>query len=158
MKLQVRREILTALSSIGTLYLDGLFYSFTLEPPKRSQKPCSIPQGSYDLTIRFSKKFQRLMPHVENVPGFEAIEIHWGNYPKDTEGCTLVGFVKGPPPDFIGQSKDAFGTLFNRLLAWAEANGGPDANGVYHCGTITYLNPYRPESPDVDGSVSGCDG
>lgn len=156
MRLQVNRETLTSNSTIGSLYVDDLFYCYTLEPPKREDKPCSIPEGSYELTIRLSPRFKRLMPHIESVPGFDGILIHWGNYPKDTDGCALVGYGRGV--DVVWESKDAFNTLFNRLLAWAESNGG-ETDGVYKCGTITYLDPHpAPVACDLDGEVSGAGG
>ncbi len=60
------------------------------------------------------------MPHVDNVPGFEGIEIHPGNKPEDTEGCLLVG--KMLLPDFIGNSREVFDQLFDRLQS-AQLNG-----------------------------------
>ncbi len=53
------------------------------------------------------------MPHVDNVPGFTGIEIHWGNFPKDTEGCTLVGTGQGK--DFVSHSVAEFDVLFQKL-------------------------------------------
>lgn len=55
------------------------------------------------------------MPHVENVPNFDGILIHWGNSQKDTEGCILVGETLGPNPDWIGSSRAAFTNLFIKL-------------------------------------------
>ena len=119
MKLLVTRKTFTALSTIGDLSVDGAFFGYTLEPPKRSEKPCCIPLGTYDVTIRYSSKHSRLIPHVENVPGFSEIEIHIGNFPRDTEGCLLIGNVASSVPDQILGSKVAFDCLF-RLLTEAK--------------------------------------
>ncbi len=53
------------------------------------------------------------MPHVEDVPNYTGVLIHWGNYAKDTEGCVLVGFTQAK--DFIGRSRDAFESVFNLI-------------------------------------------
>lgn len=121
MKLLVTRNTFTGLSTVGELAVDGLHFGYTLEPPKRDYKPHCIPLGTYDVTIRWSPKHARLIPHVENVPGFEEIEIHVGNFPKDTEGCLLVGKVKGAKPDYIGLSRVAFDDLFQRMADAKEA-------------------------------------
>lgn len=122
MKLLVNRNKFTGLSTEGTLLVDGQFSGFTLEPPNRDIKPCAIPPGTYDVTIRWSEKHKRLIPHVENVPGFEDIEIHIGNWPKDTLGCLLIGQKEGP--DFIEGSKLEFDELFRRMTE-AKAMGDP---------------------------------
>lgn len=115
MQLTVNRTTFTQLSAIGTLAVDGQHCAFTLEPPKREEKPCCIPMGSYDVKILWSEKHGRLLPHVQDVPGFSEIEIHIGNFPKDTLGCLLVGDYAGPNPDFIGGSKQAFDQLFLQM-------------------------------------------
>ncbi len=130
MNLLVTRKTFTTLSTIGDLAIDGAFFGHTLEPPKRDQKPCCIPVGTYDVSIRYSQKHVRLIPHVENVPGFSEIEIHVGNFPKDTEGCLLVGNVVNSTPDQILGSKVAFDCLF-RLLTEAKEKDEPI--------TITYM-------------------
>jgi|SRR6185437_13702687 len=141
MNLKVQRDKLTPQSTAGRMFIiDGQedFQCYTLEPAKRPDyiKPRAIPAGTYDLTIRFSEKHGRLIPHVENVPGFEAIEIHIGNYPKDTLACTLVG--KSREADFVGQSHAAFDALFDKLLAAAAP---ADEHGVRHVGRISYVDP-----------------
>ncbi len=115
MNLLVKRTDKTGVSTIGELLIDGEHFCFTLEPPQ------PIPLGAYPLTIRHSPRFQRDMPHVENVPGHEGILIHWGNWAKDTEGCLLVGITKGVINNFIGESKKAFEALFMRLSAYQGA-------------------------------------
>lgn len=124
--LLVKRNTFSQYSTIGELSVDGVQKYFTLEPPKHEPpvKPRAIPAGTYELAILYSPRFNRQMPHVLNIPDFEGILIHWGNYPKDTEGCLLVGNVKGPYPDFIGQSRAAFDELLTNLTA----------------GSITYVN------------------
>jgi hypothetical protein len=143
MNILVRRRWPDPKSLMGELLLDGKFECYTLEPPVKTDgsKPRAIPAGTYPLTIRFSPRFQRLMPHVENVPGFEEIEIHWGNFPKDTEGCTLLGSIMGT--DFVGHSRDEFDKIYDQLHAAFEA--GPQ--------TITYTGVPR-IAPDVDGEIS----
>lgn len=122
MKLLVKRTTKTSLSVIGELWIDGVFYCYTLEPPDRSEsiKPRAIPLGTYDVTIRQSPRFGRLMPHIEKVPDFSEVLIHWGNFPSDTLACLLVGKYKGPNPDFIGQSRLTFNPLFLRLTQTEE--------------------------------------
>src|SRR6185312_9631630 len=112
MKISVFRKWATSLSVIGEMTIDSqpkVIYS-TLEPPYGSPdvKPRAIPAGTYKVSYRFSPKHNMNVPHVENVPGFEDIEIHPGNFPKDTLGCCLVGLSRGPSPDFISASRPAF--------------------------------------------------
>lgn len=117
MHLTVTRRQGTALSTPGSLDINGVFECYTLEPRRdESQgKPFAIPLGRYQVQLLFSRKFGRVTPHVMNVPGFEAIEIHYGNYPADTEGCLLVGQTR--QTDFVGNSREAFGRLMEKLLA-----------------------------------------
>jgi Family of unknown function (DUF5675) len=129
MRVIVRRKWSTPASVCGELYLDDaeLPEADTLEPPYKQDgsKPRAIPAGTYDLTIRFSPRFNRLMPHVENVPGFEGVLIHWGNFPNDTEACLLVG--KTHQDNFVSHSIDEFNVLFKKLVDGMPA-------------TITYLD------------------
>lgn len=125
MLLEVRRKWLSPKTTIGELYIDGLFFCFTLEDfrrepgePKVPGETC-IPEGDYELLIGWSDRFQRDMPRVQNVPGFKGILLHWGNFPKDTLGCVLVGLSRGT--DEIGESRKAFAALFEKLVAARDA-------------------------------------
>lgn len=115
MELKVIRDRFTPLSTGGVLYIDGVQECYTLEPPKLDPpaKPRAIPVGCYAVTLRFSPKHNRNVPHVEDVPDFEAIEIHIGNYPHDTEGCLLVGSGRGT--DSVISSTPAFEALYSKL-------------------------------------------
>jgi hypothetical protein len=88
------------------------------------QNESAIPSGTYHVIIDYSKKFDRLMPLLLSVPGYEGIRIHWGNYAKDTDGCVLVGFVKAK--DFIGKSKDAFDSVFHLIQNAINLGDGVD--------------------------------
>lgn len=107
-----RRETYT----IGRLYVDGVRFCDTLEdtdrglrqdmalPVLRAKKRkgvTAIPTGRYRVTLGVkSPKYstrkqyefcQGYVPRLINVPCYDGILIHIGNYPKDTEGCILVG-------------------------------------------------------------------
>ena len=119
MHIRIERKYFSEHSTIGELLIDGEFFCHTLEPKWTEQdvKPRAIPEGTYSLTNRFSPKHGHSVPHVEKVPGFEEIEIHPGNYPKDTLGCCLVGKSYRPGlPDFIRDSREAFAGLMEQLL------------------------------------------
>lgn len=120
MNIHIHRTAKTANSTIGELLLGGNHFCYTLEPAVQPDtvKPRAIPLGTYDVTLRRSQRFDRIMPHVENVPDFLGVLIHWGNYPKDTVACLLVGYER--MPDFVGQSQKAFDALFLKLSEATE--------------------------------------
>ena len=97
MLINIVRQIFTKRSTIGQLSVDGVFLCYTLEPrADQSQgKPYCIPAGSYEVEPRFSPHMQAQVLAVKNVPGFTGIEIHAGNFPSDTHGCTVVGMERG---------------------------------------------------------------
>jgi len=101
---------------VGSLAIDGRPRCFTLEDVEREVKvpgKTAIPRGIYKLILDYSVRFQRQMPHILDVPGFEGIRIHAGNTAADTEGCILVGLTKAN--SFIGQSRIAFDRLFDSM-------------------------------------------
>lgn len=124
MELKVIRTTFTEHSTIGELHIDGGFFCYTLEDKDRgliktqplteiAQKKLfgktAIPLGKYDLALTYSNRFQKYMPQVLNVPGFDGIRIHSGNKAEDTEGCLLVGLDRGE--NFIGKSREALAQL-----------------------------------------------
>ncbi len=98
MKLKVERCFFRPEYTIGKLEVDGEFFCDTLEDrvrdlsrEKKVPGETAIPAGCYDVVVNWSPRFQRRLPRLLNVPGFEGILIHRGNRAKDTAGCILVG-------------------------------------------------------------------
>lgn len=115
MNLKLSRTNYTNQSTIGDFYVDSEWYSFALEdvvraPGVKVAGKTAIPAGTYEVIIDQSIRFKRAMPHILDVPMFTGVRIHQGNYPKDTEGCILLGFTKGV--DFVGKSVAAFNAFF----------------------------------------------
>ncbi len=112
-------------ATLGDLSIDGRPECHTLEDRVREvsgqpvaswkvQGATAIPIGTYQVVIDFSNRFQRLMPHLLDVPGFTGIRIHKGNTDKDTEGCILLGMIEDGA-DHISQSTVAFDAFFPKL-------------------------------------------
>ena len=58
------------------------------------------------------------MPLLLDVPGFEGIRIHPGNFPRDTEGCLLPGRER--LPDAVQGSRLAYVDLLAKLAGTSE--------------------------------------
>ncbi len=116
MKLLLKRIHRTESSTIGELYVDGVFECYTLEDIERDVKiksETAISKGTYKIIVTMSNRFKRLLPLLMNVPDFQGVRIHAGNTNHDTEGCILVGQTRSK--DFIGKSRKAFDILFNKM-------------------------------------------
>jgi hypothetical protein len=116
MKLELKRLHRTNNSTIGELYVNGVFECYTLEDKEREVKiknETAIPKGVYIVGITLSNRFKKMLPILMNVPNFEGVRIHPGNSNHDTEGCILVGTTRSV--DFIGNSRKAFNKLFAKM-------------------------------------------
>lgn len=137
MKLLLLREPSTEICTPGILFLGDRFECFTLEDVVREVpgKPVkdwkvkgqtAIPYGVYTIDLTFSPKYQKIMPILLGVPGFEGIRIHSGNVAEHTEGCLLVGRLradKNPATegiDTVTESKLAYDALFKKLSTTHE--------------------------------------
>lgn len=105
MTIRVIREPSSGASTIGVVFVDDRFFSFSLEDELRERRgqpveawkvpgATAVPAGRYAVRMTYSPKFKRVTPELANVPGFEGIRIHSGNYSRDTEGCLLLGLQR----------------------------------------------------------------
>lgn len=98
MTLRVNRDPSVDGTTLGRLFVDGQFECWVLEDQIRDGRKVpgqtAIPAGTYNVIISYSERFQRRLPLLLNVPGFEGIRIHCGNTKADTAGCLLVGQSK----------------------------------------------------------------
>jgi hypothetical protein len=123
MELKLIRETFTEKSTIGSLYVNGIFFCYTLEDKDRKLESggvkeyakTAIPRGKYKVVLSFSNRFKKYLPELINVPQFAGIRIHAGNTADHSEGCILVGATK--TVDFIGQSQVTFGKLMKAIQA-----------------------------------------
>lgn len=130
MELKLKREIRTTKSTIGRLFVNNVYECYVLEDKDRGLSSTmglknleslkvhgltAIPTGRYEIAITFSNRFQKYLPLLLAVPGYEGIRIHPGNKAEDTEGCLLPGRTLGT--DFVGESKIAFEHLFAKMHA-----------------------------------------
>ena len=88
MNLTLYRHTYSSVSTIGDLFIDGQYFCKTLEDTDRKLEcdgekvygKTAIPRGAYNVIIDWSPRFKRELPHVLDVPGFEGIRIHSGNF------------------------------------------------------------------------------
>jgi hypothetical protein len=110
LELEVDRQLEDGVATVGNMNFaspdNGLvFLCHTLEPGNIGDHP-KIPCGRYKMELVKSERFGMIVPRLIGVPGREYIEIHPGNKPGDTEGCTLVGLTEDP--HWVGSSRVAF--------------------------------------------------
>lgn len=108
------------------------FKCFTLELPDYNNQPSisCIPEGEYQVSLRYSPSFKKTLYNVKNVPKRSYILIHGANFAGDKkkglqthlEGCIALGYKKGSTVNKFGiQQKCIFNSQqavndFMRLL------------------------------------------
>ena len=115
MQLTLERKWKKDTYTIGKLFINGTFFSNTLEDKdrgltssmtleeinkKKIYGQTAIPSGTYEVKLTYSnrfhsrvwgKKYNGKVPELLNVKGFGGVRIHPGNKAADTLGCILVG-------------------------------------------------------------------
>ena len=129
MKLKVVRETKNDICTIGSLFINDVFFCYTLEDKDRGLKQTdtllfiqakkifgvtAIPLGNYELIVNLSPKFKRMLPRILNIKGFDGVLMHRGNSADHSLGCILVGYQKGD--NAIFDSTKAENDLVNLLL------------------------------------------
>jgi LysM repeat protein len=154
MKITVDRYISDNDATISRISIDDNFECYGLEDEYREvkvMKETRIPAGTYKVGVRTEGRFHNKytndypgmhkgMLHVLDVPGFEYILIHVGNYEHNTDGCLLVGTsrVETPGSMMVGSSVAAYKKFYPKVIDAALAGDL----------TITYIDN------DLDGSES----
>jgi hypothetical protein len=130
MELQLKREMFTEQSTIGTLTINGEFECFILEDKDRGLSDAlsleqilkvkvygktAIPYGRYEIDWTISARFKVFMPILLNVKGWSGIRIHRGNSEIDSLGCLLCGRLK--LNDRISESTLATNRLYKKIEA-----------------------------------------
>jgi hypothetical protein len=143
MKLLLKRIARNEGYTIGNLYVDGGRFCDTLEDTDRGLKQTmpldeikrlkqagvtAIPVGTYGVMMNIvSPRFASVvtykpiggkLPRLTGVPGYEGVLIHIGNYPKNTDGCILVG--KNTAKGAVMNSVEMFDKLYSLLKAAAD--------------------------------------
>jgi hypothetical protein len=129
MEIAVVRMWKTDAGITGTFSIDGQQRYFSLELPETFEgqpnvpnKTC-IPAGTYPVMRLWSGHFDRMMPHITEVPGRTEIEIHVANLPKDILGCMGIGRLRISETE-IGKSQEAFDEFnleFDNAISAGEA-------------------------------------
>lgn len=106
MEIRVKRIARKDGYTIGQMSLNNEYFCDTLEDTDRGLKSTmsveeivarkvkgqtAIPTGKYEVILTYSLKFKRVLPLLLNVPGYQFIRVHHGNFPSSTDGCLLVG-------------------------------------------------------------------
>lgn len=116
MELCLIREPTVKARTFGQLFINDIFYCYTLEDAMRDVKipgQTAIPLGRYQVIITPSARFKRRLPLLLNVPNFQGVRIHPGNTIADTEGCILPGLARTSTG--LLQSRLAFEPLLAKL-------------------------------------------
>lgn len=108
MLLELRNRVSDTVCTQAELYIDNMIQAYTLEPAN------PIPPGTYNITLYVSPHFGYTVPLLQNVPGFNYIEMHPGNSAVDTHGCILVGSTK--LVDELKNSRIAFDGLLEKIV------------------------------------------
>src|SRR5260221_304793 len=103
MDLILKRTRLRDTITTGQLYIDGVYFCFTLEDKVREQigipvqkwkvfGETAIPYGVYKIILEDSPKFGPETLTINKVDGFTGVRMHAGNTQFDTDGCIIVGY------------------------------------------------------------------
>lgn len=126
-QLILRRTKYSSTATLGRLYIVGMVpHWYTLEDTNRDWdkdgvldekkvygQTC-IPFGQYIIKMQQSPHFNKLMPYLQDVPGFTSVMIHPGNTVEDTKGCILLGIdYDDSESDYtVSSSQKAFAQLY----------------------------------------------
>jgi hypothetical protein len=126
----VQREPSVNGATFGVIFVNGRFFGFSLEDEIRERpgEPVeawkvkgvtAIPAGVYPVRLAISPRLRRVVPWVDNVPGFSHIQIHPLNRTTETEGCIGAGYRRDDARAMLLESRAACDAL-TRMIESAE--------------------------------------
>jgi uncharacterized protein DUF5675 len=138
MLITVDRYLSNSDATLSRISVDGDFICYGLEDGYREEKvygETRITAGEYEITLRteggfhkrysederFDKKFHKGMLWVRDVPDFEFILIHIGNFVRDTLGCLLVGERRDETSFQVIRSVSAYKKLYAKVVKAAKS-------------------------------------
>ena len=138
MHITVFRELrnCTTKSTIGKMYIDGHYFSETLEdalrhPKLKIPKETCVPCCTLNAGISYSESFQRDMVILYNQPnGYESVveghswkglRVHGGNNTEHTAGCILVAENRINNDTIQGSRERPFKLLVREALESGQA-------------------------------------
>lgn len=140
--LTVLRYIDDGETTLGLIFIRNKFFAYTLEDTHRDEKirgKTRIPAGIYNIgyspvdpaqsriTRDYLRDFQPWFTkhlHLKNVPEFEGIYIHVGNFHENTDGCLLIadGVMAGTSRKSLQNSRDAYRRFYKIIAALLDSN------------------------------------
>lgn len=136
MELRVERRWKKEGYTIGVLYINGVRFCETLEDTVRPNGvkiygKTAIPAGRYRIRMdiispRFknrswAKRYNGIVPRLENVPDFIGVLLHPLNKPEETDGCIGVG--NNRKKGMILDSQKRYYELMDKYIVPAEQSG-----------------------------------
>jgi hypothetical protein len=131
----------TTNSTASVLSHGSKFLGFIIEDGFRKAKEhgkTRIPAGKYELIpvsddqggkLKFLSYAKTTWKHefilyLKDVPGFNSVLIHWGNFVEDTEGCLLVNasLAHNDKQDVFygGGSRDQYKKFYNYISTYVK--------------------------------------
>ena len=138
MELEVKRFADNGDTTLGVLFINGVFECFTVEDEERATKKkgeTRVPNGTYDIKLRaeggFHSRYKvrygsmhKGMLCIHNKAGwklekegmsFQYILIHTGNTDNHTSGCLLVNDAVSGKTFTGSSSRDAYKDLYPKI-------------------------------------------
>lgn len=137
MKITLTRFANNGQATLSTVIVDGVpFFAIEDEPREVTvADETRIPAGTYAIKLRddggMTKHYAEMFPDMhagmlwlQDVPGFEWIYIHIGNFESQTSGCILIGEgCRAPARDrwAVTESKAGYERFYRLVMAAAMA-------------------------------------
>lgn len=109
----------------GELYINGVFFCYTIEDKVRAKvgmwnkllkvyAETAIPYGKYPVLVTWSNRFKRMLTGIFAVPDFDGIRMHNGTSAKSSAGCVILSY-KRMGPGWVVNDVSAMNELCNRV-------------------------------------------